>query len=505
MKNIIGLLLILFLSACSKYQEVEVLKENSGKEKPKKVMLFVDCSASMKGFFNKSEASNILSNISSDINRDNIEVEFYKFNAECDSIASDISAFNSSLRGDFFNCEQNIFSAPFKFIASKITEDDIAIILTDAVISTSGTSSDFNTESAKLKNAISSDQKEGNNNFGLFHYSLDYNGNYYVQPSDKHFETGDVERNFYIFSFANPRFNSYLNDVIIKRNKPDNYQYFTNAYDDFVQLETIDNLTFVAADKFSLSMLVDEDATGLKIEDLQKDLQILRADNVLDKAIVEVTSTSTSNKYKIDVDLSQVEDLKIEGEYTLRLNQKTKVKDDILALNYEVNEEPQDKDKIDHTKTYSLDVLLKVLEYRYQDSYLFESKLNIKPAQRANIFSGLYTTVLGKQANSKWLSVYAKIFFVWILVPSIFSAFFYLSKKFDAKSSEGAMKSWGLLMGINVLLVLLITTGIAYVTTEELLPAFFHGIFNVVLSAVVYFIASMFFKQMNSNLQNTPL
>jgi hypothetical protein len=505
MKNIIGLFLILFLSACSKYQEVEILNVNAEKIKPQKVTLFVDCSVSMKGFFNKTDASNILSNIGSDINRDGIEVEFHKFNAQSDSIASNIEAFTSSLNGDFFNCEQNMFSAPFKSIASKISDNDIAIILTDAVISTSGTSRTISDESASLKNIIADDQRERNNVFGLFHYLFDYNGNYYAQPSDKHFATGDIQRNFYIFSFGNNRFNSYLNEVIIRRNKPDNYQYFTNAYDDFIKIETIENFTFVAGDKFSLSMIIDEDATGLKLEDLQRYLQITRDTTALDKAAVKVTTTSTPNTYKVDVDLSQVKDLKIEGKYTLRLNQKTKVKDEILALNYNVAEEPKNNEEIDHAKTYSLDEgVLKALAYCYQDSYLFESELSIKPAEKTNVFSGLYTIILGKQANSEWLDVYTKIFFIWIFAPFLFSVFFYRSKIFDGKSAEEATGTWLLTLIINAAVVTLLTFTIAYTITDNFLPALYHGLFNAFLSILVYFGVSILLKQTNSNLQYTP-
>lgn len=500
----ISLSFILILNSCVEYYEIDIKDTSKENIKPKKVLLFVDCSASMKGFFNKNEASSLLGNISSDLRESNIPIELYKFNANSDSISNDINIFLESLNGNTFNCVQNIFSAPFEAITQKLKKDEIAIIVTDAVISTSGTEYTIIQESAFIKDAIAKDQKNNDNNFGIFQYHFGYNGQYYPQPSDKPISTGDVKRNFFLFSLANSQYNSFLNEMIISRNQPNNYQYFTQAYNDFIQLEILDEPTIVANNKFSILMSIDKDAVNIKLQDLKNQLEFFQGEDILKGISFEVRNSKEENKFIIDVDLSKVENLKLEGKYGIRLKEKTKVKSNISSLNYDVPAEPTKNEDIDHSKTFRLDIILDALAYRYQESYLYEDEFSIVSSNKSSSFSWFYTPILGKQSNTKWIDkIYSQIFWLWFIIPLIFTAFFYFSKRYDNNSFK-AKKIWFAFMGSSMILTLLITSGVSFNGSGELMPSLTHGILNMIASLIPFIISTFIFKQFNQNLTDTP-
>ncbi len=513
MKRYLLLLLIigvLTLSACVKYLEVEIPKIDQSEEKPNKVLLFIDCSASMKGFFNKNEASNLIGNISSDLRQQDIKFEFYKFNSTIDSISSDYNAVLYALNSETFNCEQNIFSAPFAALTEKLKSDEVAIIVTDAVISTTGTKYSIQEESGFLKDAIAKDQKNNDNNFGLFHYVFDYNGTYYPQPSDKPITTSDVERNFYLFSLANPKFNSFLNKIIISKNTPDSYQYFTQAYNDFIKIKIMEEPTFVINNKFSILMTIDKKATGLSLENLKDKIEILSKDRLLlEKAVIQVETTEKDNEFMIKIDLDNVDfakqNIKVDGEYKLRLKEKTKIKPQILSLNYDKQDEPTKTEEIDHSKTYRLNIILDALQYRYQESYVYETTFSIIKSDKISMFAWFYAPIWGQSKDTNWVDkIYSRIFWLWIVIPLIFVIFFYLSKKFDNNTLK-AKKMWFVFGGIvSPLTTFFITLIISLISTNEIIGIITHSLQNMIISIIPFIIFSIVFKKFNQNLINIP-
>jgi len=497
---------ILTLSSCVKYTEIEIPQKKENENIPEKVLLFIDCSASMKGFFNNGKAATILSNIEKDFKKEGITVEIYKFNKNIDSVAT----FNSMLNEKTFNCGQNLFSAPFAALTEKITDNQIAIIITDAVISTSGTNYDMQQEYDNIQKAIVEDQNNNNNNFGIFHYLFDYNGTYYAQPSDSPIVVREVTRNFYLFTLANPKFNSLLNQIIVKKNPPNNYQYFTQAYNDFIEIKIIKEPTLVVSNQFSILMTIDKKATSLTFEKLQNNIEILSQKGVLlEKAIIKIVKTAKDNEFIINIDLDKIDftkhNLKIGDEYKLRLKEKTKIKPEILALNYDILEEPTKTGEIDHSKTYRLIIILDALQYRYQDSYTYETIFKIVKSEKKSMFAWFYVPIWGQSKDINWVDkIYSQIFWIWIIIPFIFVLFFYFGKRFDNNTFR-AKKIWFIFGGIvSPLTTFFITLFISIISTNEIAGVITHSIQNMIVAIIPFIIFSIIFKRFNQNLINIP-
>jgi len=513
MKRIYLLLLIigiLTLSSCVKYMEVKIPKIAQSEKKPDKVLLFIDCSASMKGFFNKDfkvqGAAKLLSDIKNAFDGEGTNVEYYKFNKNIDSI----SDFNGLLNSKTFNCGQNLFSAPFGSFSQKVSNNQVTIIITDAVISTSGTNKERSQEYNNILTALTKDKKNNGNNFGLFHYVFDFNGTYYPQPSDKPIATGDVKRNFYLFSLANPKFNSFLNKTIISKNRPDNYQYFTQAYNDFIKIKLVKEPTLVVNNKFSILMNVDEKATALSLEKLKDNIEILSKENVvLEKAVIQVEASDQDNEFIIKIDLNNVDFAKYkinkEDQFKLRLKEKAKIKPEIQALNYDVPKEPTKIDEIDHSKTYNLDIILKALQACYKDNYVYETTFSVVKSQKTSMFAWFYVPIWGQSKDTSWVdTIYSRIFWLWIIIPLIYVLFFYFSKMFDNNTFR-AKKMWFVFGGIvSPLTTFFITLIISFISTSEILRIITHSLQNMIAAIISFIIFTLIFKKFNQNLINTP-
>ena len=104
---------------------------------PTKVVVYIDHSRSMQGYFNgNSQGSEMLSQLTTNLEMAGIPTDFFKFAATPDHISSEPETARMALfDADFFDGQHNAWSASLASICDSLNPGELAIVLSDGVLS----------------------------------------------------------------------------------------------------------------------------------------------------------------------------------------------------------------------------------------------------------------------------------------------------------------------------------------------------------------------------------
>ena len=208
-----------------------------------------------------------------------------------------------------------MYSTALTNILARQEPNTVAIILSDAVISTT----DISREASDLKAVLA---RYINHSAGLFQYSLPFHGTYYPQPDRYRYITGvHAKRNLYALTLGETRFNRFLGKLLTERGKPNTSQFFNAQHQDAIHLEPYCSDQLITHNQLKATLKVDN-TTGYKIADLRDHLEVLDADGaVLTDASITVQAGAHQRSYTVTADLSAYDALL--SSYRLRINHTT--------------------------------------------------------------------------------------------------------------------------------------------------------------------------------------
>lgn len=435
-RHVFLLLLLSGAFGCNERQEVVFEAEGEKLLKPDTVHFYIDASQSIKGFFNgQSDLIRLIGNVNTELIKKDIGVVFHRFSNDVKYITHDYKEFSKialshTYKDDkgqevsFYNEASNVYSKPLASVLKAMQQDSsgVHLILSDAVISTPKPEQ----ERSDIQVVLAHYAKQENSTVGLFQYFYAFKGTYYAQPFDAHIYNVDAKRNFYVMALMDKQFVPFLNDLFIEKNPANTYQYFKNSFESFISVEPIDKktATIITDNKFRLKMRVDSVATGYNSATLAPLLRFFDDQGKrLEDVMVTIVDTLPSTTYILEI----ANPREWPAMAYLKIAAPPKAKSVWRNLYYlddkgePISAEPTDH-SIDHTKTYSLDILIKAMEYVYNDAEVFSYPIRINK-YKSSPFGAIYS--MGgwlQQSNPAWQGIYTKAFWIALILPAIFFA-----------------------------------------------------------------------------------
>ncbi|MEO1052672.1 MAG: hypothetical protein AAFX87_18710 [Bacteroidota bacterium] len=504
---LITTLFVFALTGC-RYYEYDVINETSI-QNPREVRVYLDCSLSMQGFFNEnSEAIGLLGNLNKEFSIGDIDISYHQFNSKVDSLTNDYETFSSvALNRGFYQCQNNLYSQPFRHIVPKygIEDNILHLILTDGVTSVSKAESSLPREYSDILNSLTPLAKDDQSNISLYQFRYNFKGSYWAQPADTEVKADNdtTKRNLYLIAIGDLRFSSFLDKLMLHKNNAVRGQHFNRSLNNKLTLQPLCNAKYVADNRLELSFISnDQPSYLLDQKSLLENLNI--SDNSGNKLEYTFTGSTT-----LSINIGQPKESIINIQ---TVNDNTKTHSIWNSLYYDSPELPEDN-RVDHNKTYRLGTLINSFENIYEDRPCLDKRLKVNKSSSLSYWGAVYVPVLGNQPQSFWLEnrVYAWLVLMCLIMPAITVSFFYLSTVFN--DTVNPMKWWMSLLLVQAVIGLIATIAIIYsqhTNCQNGLALGFgvvlsHGFLNFIYGIIVFSTLSILLKNFNPNLSNIPL
>lgn len=489
------ILLISTLLGCQSRVQTEVSYPIYN-QKPSRVLVYIDHSMSMQGYFNNGlEANKLLNNLNNYLETQSVEVAYFKFSATPQFISSNIQEARTALFADtFFNGQHNEWSASLQSIVDTLAHGEIALVLSDGALSPPPNKTAAQ-EAADLSALLSRFGKERSNNAGLFHYRLPFTGRYYAQPSDAHIELSNETRNFFLLALGEDAHTGFLTGFIQRDHRPAFHTFFGNAMQNHVLLEPLcaPNLGTDGNVGFNLqtwgpALELDPEALAMGMQHNQQLESFVNDSGTIEvRLALPADSVATPFTYAMSLHLP----------YAVPYGWQT--------LNHDAPENP---DSLNHGTTYKLGVLTEALEQGFRDQPEWEASIHLSEWPESSLFAWNYVPLWGQRGSAGWtLNVYWKLFWLWLIVPAMLAPLFY-----HTKSWSYPVRTWRKFLGATVVVTLILSVLAllfsGYPDCQETwlwTDLVKYPLQNALQAALAFIGCSLLLKGTNANFRNVPL